>query len=231
MVQRKKIQEAELYSKMLSKISSEFHKRIIESCCITGQTLIKKSNIKKINDHRIKIRVVKALKRSLLDIEAEISTFNIPSHLPHNNKNSEKTNSSLSIAEKKRMSLTRIIIRNWIQKAQSLANDENLKELNLAVNEYLSPKLTETRDNYLLELNKISTKKFNEKIIQNGLDKAKSIQSITNSMITTGSSVRILVPMKALIEKLRALGVINKITTKPAGNMKFTSFKDSDIIQ
>lgn len=72
MVQKKKIEEAELYFKMLSKIGSEFHKRILESCRVTGQTLMKKSNIKIVNDHRIKARVVKALKRSLSDIEADI---------------------------------------------------------------------------------------------------------------------------------------------------------------
>lgn len=131
------------------------------------------------------------------------------------------------------MDLIRTITRKWVQKAQSLASDENLQELNAAVGEYLSPKFTETRDKYRTELDKILSKDFSEKVIQNGLEKAKSSpakQAILNR-ITTGFPIRILFSMDELTKKLRSLGVVNKVITKPAGNMSLTGLKDYSIIQ
>ena len=109
MIKTKKVQEASLYWKMIRSISSEYHKRIIESCHKKKHNLLKISQIKKINDNRIRKRVINALKRSLLDIELEVKSDHIGSDLKKSS-NVNKKNSAFIIANCKRLEITRSIV-------------------------------------------------------------------------------------------------------------------------
>jgi hypothetical protein len=110
MIKRKKIQEASSYQKMVQSISSQYHKRILESCARKGENLLKISQIKKINDNRIKSRIIDALKRSLFDIELEIKLNPIGSKLKKFDK-IKNHDSPFLIANAKRLNITRSIIQ------------------------------------------------------------------------------------------------------------------------
>jgi hypothetical protein len=110
MVKAKKVQEASLYLKMVQSISSQYHKRIIESCAKEGHNLLKISQIKKINDNRIRRRVIDALRRSLLDIELEVGLDTIGSNLKKSS-GTDKNDPPFIIANYKRLDITRSIVQ------------------------------------------------------------------------------------------------------------------------
>lgn len=110
MVKAKKVQEASLYLKMVQSISSQYHKRIIESCNKEGHNLLKISQIKKINDNRIRKRVINALKKSLSDIELEVELDPIGSDLKKSS-NVNSNDSAFIIANYKRLDITRSIVQ------------------------------------------------------------------------------------------------------------------------
>ena len=232
MVKAKKVQEASLYLKMVQSISSQYHKRIIESCNKEGHNLLKISQIKKINDNRIKKRVINALKRSLSDIELEVESDPIGSDLKKSS-NVNKKDSAFIRANYKRLNITRSIVQKWIVKAQELITQDNLKEINAALGEFLTPELEKARDNFLEVINKLETKAISEQTLENALKKAKSAKektAILGGITTTDYPIRILLPTSKLMEKLRNLGITHKIITRPKAKSSITHLKDHLII-
>lgn len=232
MVKSKKVQEASLYHKMVQSISSQFHRRILESCSREGQNLLKVSLIKKINDNRIKTRVVEALKRSLSDIELEVNLNPIGFKLMKSDE-IKNNDSPFLIANQKRLNITRSIVQKWIVKAQELIIDDNLTEINEAVGNFLSPQLVTARNNFLNIINKLESKEFNEKALDHGVAKSKSVQdrrAILDRINTIDFPIRILLPNQELLKKLRNLGILHKVKTRPKGNSYLTTLKDHLIV-
>jgi hypothetical protein len=232
MVKAKKIQETSLYLKMVQSISSQYHKRIIESCAKEGHNLLKISQIKKINDNRIRKRVISALKKSLSDIELEVELDPIGSDLKKSS-NINKNDSPFIIANYKRLDITRSIVQKWIVKAQELVTQDNLIEINAALGEFLTPELEKARGNFLEMINKLETKATSEQALKNALEKAKATQKKTarlGRIATTGYPIRILLPTSKLMEKLRNLGITHKIITRPKAKPSIIHLKDHQII-
>ena len=106
-------------------------------------------------------------------------------------------------------------------------------ELQHAVGHFLSPEFIKARDSYIKELELISSRDFSEKVIKHQLNKAKSHQAktaILSSVSLNHRSIRILFPKNEFLKKLRSLGIINKIITRPTGVGFLTPLKVSDII-
>jgi len=53
-LKRKRIAESEKYFKLVESLTSKLHRQFIDSVRLEGQTLIKRSQIKKVNDNKIK---------------------------------------------------------------------------------------------------------------------------------------------------------------------------------
>lgn len=232
MIKTKKVQEASLYQKMIQSISSQYHKRILEYCARKGENLLKISQIKRVNDNRIKSRVINALRRSLSEIELEIKLNPIGSKLKKIDK-IKNHDSPFLIANAKRLNITRSIIQKWILNAQELISRDNLAEIKQFVGDFLSPKLIETRDKFLSIINKLESKTFSEKTLQFALDNVKSTQkkATTLGSINTKFSIRILLPTSELISKLRTIGIVHKTITRPKSKDNLTALKDYLIIR
>lgn len=232
MIKAKKVQEASLYWKMVRSISSQYHRRILESCNKERHNLLRISQIKKINDNRIKKHVINALKRSLSDIELEIKLDPIGSDLKKSN-NVNKKESAFITANYKRLDITSSIVQKWIVKAQELITQDNLKEINAALEEFLTPELEKARDNFLEVINKLETKVISKQTLENAFKKAKSTQEKTamlSQITTTRYPIRILLPTSELMKKLRNLGITHKIITRPKAKSSLTHLKDHVII-
>lgn len=230
--QRKRVVESEAYFKLVERVCAKYHRQIIDSIRTHGQTLVKRSQIMKVNDHRIKVKMIHALKRSLSIIESETMMSDIKSHIPKVEGGGTKYTPSLLLAEQKRLNLLRMATQKWIQKAVDLANKEDEVEVKDLVGEYLSPRFIEARETYLKELEKISSKDFSEKVIKRGLKKAKPHQAqnaILNG-ISAGIKIRILFPVEDMKKRLRSLGLLHKVITRPTGINYLTSKKDHDIV-
>lgn len=231
-IQRKRVAESEAYFKLIEGVFARHHRQTINSIRTHGQTLIKRSQIKQVNNHRIKIKVINALKKSLSSIESEIIMSSIKSHLPKSKRGNTKYNSSLEIAEQKRLNLLKIATQKWIQKAIDLANKEDEIEIKNLAGEYLSPRFIKIREIYLKELEKLSYNNYNKEIVKENLKKVQ-IQRGQNSIfegMLPKTKIRILFPVKEIKKKLRSLGLIHKVITRPIGINYLTSQKDHDII-
>jgi hypothetical protein len=124
-------------------------------------------------------------------------------------------------------------VHKWIIKAQELITKDNLKEINTALGEFLTPELEKTRDNFLKVINKLETKIISKQTLENVLEKTKSTQekrAILSQVTTTGFPIRILLPTSKLMEKLRNLGITSKIITRPKAKSSLTHCKDHLII-
>ena len=230
-IRRKKVAESEKYFKMQESILSKAHREIVQSVAKTGQTLVKKSHIKSAYDHRVKIQVIKALKNSLVDMEAEVLATPLISHT--SKKAKKNPNTPFGLAEQKRLNLLKYATQKWIQKAQDLAKLEDYNELLTLTSEYLSPKFVKARDAYLKELNKIASRDFSEIVIEHALKKAKSHQAkvrLVSKIDPNYRSIRILFPKEKFVKKLRSLEVLHKIKTKPVGVGFLAPLNDHDIV-
>jgi len=230
-VRRKKVVESEKYFKMQEFILSKAHREIVHSVSKTGQTLVKKSRIKSVYDHRVKIQVIKALKNSLVDMETEVLATPLISHTSKKDKKNPDT--PFGLAEQKRLNLLKYATQRWIQKAQDLAKMEDFNELQALTNEYLSPNFVKARNIYLKELSEITSRDFSEKVIEHALKKAKSHQAkvrLVSKIDPNYRSIRILFPKDKFVKKLRSIGVLHKIKTKPVGVGFLAPLKDHDII-
>lgn len=230
-IQRKKVMESEKYFKMQEQILAKTHRDVINSTSSIGQTLVKKSRIKEVYDHRVKIKVIQALKKSLSHIESEVLTSPLVSHFSKaDRKNPE---APFTLAEQKRFNLLKLSTQKWIQKARDLATEDDSLELQHAVGEFLSPEFVKARETYLKELAKLSSRDFSGLAIEYRLRKAKSPQeksSLLSSTTLNHRSIRILFPKDEFHKKLRSLGIINKIITRPTGVGFLTPLKDQDIV-
>jgi retron-type reverse transcriptase len=229
-IKRKRVIESEIYLKLVERICAKHYRQVVDSIRVYGQTLVKRFQIKKINNHRVKVKVINALKNSLLDLESEL--LGIKPYFSNFGKDSIKPNSPLAIAEQKRLNLLKFMTQKWIQKATDIANKEDEMEIKNLVGEYLSPRFTKAREIYLRELEKISSINFNEEIIEKKLKKVEVYkdQSFNVKKMLFRSRIRILFPVKEIKEKLRSLGFIHKVITRPIGINYLTSQKDYDII-
>jgi hypothetical protein len=68
---KKRVMEFERYFKMSERILSKMHRDFLQSITSISQTLVKDFYIKKAYDHRARIKVVKALKPSLLNLKSD----------------------------------------------------------------------------------------------------------------------------------------------------------------
>lgn len=105
-------------------------------------------------------------------------------------------------------------------------------EIDRAVGQYLSPNFVKIRKEYLQELEKIFSKEFSEKVMTNVLENAKTCQKKRQNFkkVVSGCSIRITFSVEEIRKKLRSLGVLNKIVTKPVGLLKLTSMSVHGII-
>jgi retron-type reverse transcriptase len=229
-LKRKRVMESERYFKMQERVLSKMHRDFLNSISSKGQTLVKSSRVKEAYDHRVKIKVIHALKKSLSNLEAEILAVPLASHTSKIVKKDPDT--PFHLAEQKRHNLLKYITTRWIQTAQELGSEEDFLELKEVVGEFLSPEFVVSRETYLTELEKIASKDFSEKIIEKTLRDAKSgparIRAV--SSVKMKRSVRILFPTEEYNKKLRSLGIINKNITRPAGVGFLTPLQDQDII-
>lgn len=225
-LKRKRVIESEKYFKMQERVLSKMHRDFLRSIALKGQTLVKSSQIKEAYDHRVKIKVIRALKTSLSNLEVETLTEPLVSHTPKVVKKDPDT--PFHLAEQKRLNLLKYITNRWIQTAQELASQEDFLELKAVLGEFLA-----IREAYLTELEKISSKDFSEKIIEKTLKNAKSgsarIRAVAS--VKMKRSVRILFPKDEFNKKLKSLGIIHKNITRPTGVGFLTPLKDHDIIK
>jgi hypothetical protein len=156
--------ESEKYFKMQENILLKLHRDVIKSIANTGESFVKKSQVKVAYDHRVKIKVLRALKNSLSHIESEILSSSLVSNFPK--KDIKNLETPFSLAEQKRLNLLRNTTNRWIQRAKDLANEENFKELQQITGTFLSPEFIKARETYLKELNFISLRDFSEKVIE-----------------------------------------------------------------
>lgn len=223
---RKKMVESEKYFKMQEFILSKASWEILHSISKTGQILIKKSCVKSVYDHQIKIKVIKALKNSLTSIETEIIVTPLVSYIFKKSKKNQMT--PFGLAEQKRLNLLKYMTQKWVQKAQDIANKKDFDELQNLIKNYLSFNFIQARKIYLKELNKFASKNFNEKVIEYIFKKAK-VQSVSKKN-SSYRSIKLLFPKKDFVKKFRALGILHKIKTRPVGVRFLVSFKDHDIV-
>lgn len=108
-IQRKKIAESEAYFKMVERVLAKHHRHLINSIRTQSQTLIKQSQIKKVNNSSVKVKLINDLKKSLSVIESEILVPSINPHKAKTKKSIMKYTSSMVIAEQKRLNLLNII--------------------------------------------------------------------------------------------------------------------------
>lgn len=114
-----------------------------------------------------------------------------------------------------------------------MAIEEDHLELKRVVGHYLSPEFVKARDVYIKELDIILSKDFSEKVIEFQLSKTKNSQTKTDifsSIDTSQRFIRILFSRDEFLKKLRSLGIINKVISRPTGMGFLTSFKDQVII-
>lgn len=232
-VWRKKIAELEKYFKMQELILSKVHREVVHSIAKIGQTLVKESFINITHNNKIKIKVIRLLKKSLIDIEAEIVSTPLVSRIPKQDK--KCLNYLFGLAEQKRLNFLKYITQKWIKKAQDLANKENYNELQTLTKKYLSSKFIKARDNYLQELNSIVSWDFSEKTMEYTFKKAKSSQANKIQKLHKTDlnyrSIRILFPKKDFVKKLWNLKVLHKVKTKPVGVGFLASLEDYEIIR
>lgn len=224
-IQRKRIIESEAYLKMVEKVCARWHRQVINSIRTHGQTLIKQSQIKKVTDHKIKVKAVNILKKSLSQVESEIMMLDIKPHLLKSDRSSMSYPSSLFMAEQKRLDFLNDVTQKWIRKAVDIANKEDDIEIKNLVGKYLSPRFIQIREAYLKELEKISSMNFSEKIVDNKLTKIQN-STFENMLI----KIRILFPVKDIKKRLRLSGLIHRVITRPIGINYLTSRKDYAII-
>jgi hypothetical protein len=223
--------ESEKYFKMQENILSKLHRDVISSIAKTGHTFIKKSHIKAAYDHRVKVKVLRALKNSLSHIESEILSSSLVSNFPK--KDIKNPETPFSLAEQKRLNLLKYTIKRWIQRAKDLATEEDFKELQYATGTFLSPEFVKARENYIKELNLISSRCFSENVIEYQLRRAQTYKAktaILSRVKLNHPSIRILFPKDAFLKKLRSLDIIHKVVTRPTGVGFLTSLEDRDII-
>lgn len=230
-IKRKKVMESEKYFKMQELILSKMHREVTNLSAISCQTLVKKSHMKAVYDHRVKISVIRALKNSLASIEAEILATPLVSHI--SKKDKQKPNSPFNLAEQKRLNLLKFITQKWVERAQAIAAKEDFEELLIVVGKYLSPEFIEAREIYLKKLEVISSKDFSENVINYVFKRPENSQ--TKSLVLSKvdfnyRNIRILFPKEEFKKKLRALGIVHKVITKPKGVGFLTSLSDYDII-
>lgn len=138
----------------------------------------------------------------------------------------------MDLAEQKRLNLLKYVTTRWIQTAQDLASEKDFLELEVVVGKFLTPEFVAIREAYLNELNKILSKDFSEKLIEQILKEARynntKIQVVSD--VKTKRSVRIVFPKDKFNKKLRTLNVIHKVITRPTGVGFLTPRSDQDII-
>ena len=116
-LKRKRVIESERYFKMQEHIISKISRSFLQSISSEGQTLMKQFIIKKIYTHKVQIKVLHALKKSLFKLETEILNIPIVSHISRiSNKNLD---TPFHLAEQKRLNLLKSTTNRWIQLAQN----------------------------------------------------------------------------------------------------------------
>ena len=230
-LKRKRIAESEKYFKLVECITSKMHRQLINSVRLEGQTLLKKFQIKEVNNSRIKRKVLTALKASLSDMEAKFALTDIKIDISSKDVGL-KTSPHMILAEQKKDAFFKSITQKWIVKAQELVTKVDANEIDRAVGRYLSPNFVKARKEYLQELEKISSKESSEKVITNALENAKTWKKKRQFLKkgVSGCSIRIMFPVEEIRKKLRSFGVLNKILTRPVGLLKLTSMPVYEII-
>lgn len=215
---------------MSERILFKMHRDFIQSVTSTGQTLVKSSHIKEAYDHRVRDKIIKALKSILSNLESDTLPGPLVLHTFKKIKKESKT--PFDLAEQKRLNLLKYVTNHWIQTAQDLASEEGFLKLKIVIGQFLTPEFVAIREAYLNELNKILSKDFSEKLTERAFKEAKSgparIRAVLN--VKSNRSVRILFPTDEFNKKLRVLGVIHKVITRPTGIGFLTQLKDQDII-
>ena len=152
-LQRRKIAESEKYLKLVEQISSKIHRQLIKSVSTTGQTIFEKLKFKSLVHYNLKIKVLKALKLSLYQMESEAGLSNATF-----SGFKVDGNSHIMIIASERQKENALVdtIKKWVHKAKDLVKKKNTAELETLVGCYLSPKLLKIRNSYLVELDKAS---------------------------------------------------------------------------
>jgi hypothetical protein len=155
----------------------------------------------------------KGLLGTKLEVELDLTRSNLKK-----SSSIDKNDLPFIIANYKRLGITDSIVQKWIVKAQKLVAQENLKGINAALEEFLTPELEKARDNFLEMINKLETKAISEQVLKNDLEKAKSPQEKTamlGRIAATGYLIWILLHISKLMKKLRNLGIMHKVITRP----------------
>ena len=230
-LKRKRIAESEKYFKLVQCITSKMYRQLINSVQLESQTLVKKFQIKELNNNKIKRKVLIALKASLSAMETEFALTNVKSNILKKS-GSLKTNPHIILVEQKKNIFLKHILLKWIEKAQELVIKVDNDEIDCAVSQYLSPNFVKIRKEYFRELDKIYLKEFSKKVILN-THKNVSICHKPFSFLKKVAFdyfIRITFPVKEIRKKLRFLGVLNKIVTRPVGLLKLISMPIHEII-
>jgi len=230
-LKKKRIIELEKYLKLVEYLSSKIHRQLINSIRLENQLLIKKSQIKKVNDNRIKWKVFSALKASLFDMEAKLVLTKLKTKNIKKNENL-KISSHMIFAEQKKEFFLKHIMQKWIAKAQELAIKIDADEINRVVSKYLSPDFVKVRKKYLEELEKIFSKKFSNKVASKSLENTKIWQKKKQVIKKNifGPFLRIIFPVEKIKKKFRSLGVLNKVVSRPVGLLKLILMPTNQII-
>lgn len=230
-LKRKKIVESEKYFKLVKCLFLKMQRQLINSIRLESQTLIKESQIRKVYDNRVKCKVFSFLKASLFKMEAEFILTQVKSNIFKKDENM-KCGPHIIFAKQNKNSFLKNITQKWIVTAQKLAIKADADEIDCLVGKYFSSNFVKIRKEYLQELEKISLIKLSDKIEYNAFENEKiwgrRKQILKKSIF--GHSVRIIFPVEEIRKKLRSLGVLHKIVTKPIGLLKLTLMSVYEII-
>jgi Type II intron maturase len=231
-LRRKKIQESEKYFKMQEYVLLKMHKDILRITATKGQSLIKKTDTKAFYDHRVKIKVIKALKVSLTTIESEILATSLVNHFP--SKFEKNPNTPFALAERKRTNLLKVFTSKWLMKARKLVTEDQSVELQAVIGKHLSSSFLKARDRYLEELEAIFSKDFCDKVTDytiHGRNKLPHVKARALNSTNVGCrSIRILFPKNEFYKKLRSFKFIHKVITRPIGVPYLAGLQDYQIV-
>ena len=224
-LQRKKIAESEKYFKLVEQMSSKMHRRVLDSVGSTGQTVFKQLQYRNLGNRSIEIKILNALKLSLYQMESEVSVLTVTPDACKVYKDSLFI--PTFVGRRKENSLV-VSIKKWVQKAMDLIKEEDKIELESIIGCYLSPKFVQARETYRTELGKILSKNFNKYGT-----KIKKVRANNRKVMLSKvrfCSIKILLPLECLKKKLRDIGVLHNISTRPVGKPVFSRLKDYEII-
>jgi hypothetical protein len=156
--------------------------------------------------------VLIALKASLSDMEAKFSLINVKSDILKKN-GGLKISPYMLLVEQQKNAFLKCIMQEWIVKAKELVTKADADEIDRVIGQYLSPNFVKVRKEYLQELEKISSKKFSERVITNVFENVKTWQKKKQILKkhVFGYFIRITFPVEEIRKKLRSFGVLNKV--------------------